>query len=184
MEADKSLEADSMVPTTFATTSGRQPVSNAVNETRQQAKKDADEDENDDNSDSSGMVHPLFMNSLPKNFATNPQLAAIASLLNDDEDEVDNDTQDDQEEKDKNNAEYAHAPSDHHRTPHSTPHTTITGRWKNSVKSRNRRRQNRVSPYPQQQDRSGNKKGSAKGTSVGEITLFMNMWKPWGIRST
>jgi hypothetical protein len=45
----------------------------------------------DDESESSYALHPLFMDGLPSDFASNPALAALASLLKDDCDDCNKD---------------------------------------------------------------------------------------------
>jgi len=143
-----------------------------------------DEDQNEGgggDSDSDAITCPLFMEGLPSNFSTNPQLAAIASLLEDDvREEIvpkDDKTEEENDTKDKS----AHASKNQqHRPPSSTPYTASSHRHlKNSAKTRNRRQPQRASPYPRPQDRKDEKQAKAtKSSSVGEITLFMNMWKP------
>jgi hypothetical protein len=61
-----------------------------------------DDDDNDNDSETNNMC-PLFMNGLPKNFASNPQLAAIASLMNDDDDDDGDCAQEDEEQKNPDN---------------------------------------------------------------------------------
>jgi len=162
----------------ISTTDGQKKALKACN-VAQQSKEDKD-DENDDNSDSDTITCPLFMDGLPKNFSTNPQLAAIASLLNDDDDDDDgdgdNDDAKDDEEQDHDNKcnKNTLTPSHQNNTLGSTP-LTKTGKF--ATRTRNRRRQQRASPYPRQSSETNNKQPK-KGASVGEITLFMNMWKP------
>eukprot|EP00535_Pseudo-nitzschia_heimii_P003627 CAMPEP_0197193888 /NCGR_PEP_ID=MMETSP1423-20130617/28191_1 /TAXON_ID=476441 /ORGANISM="Pseudo-nitzschia heimii, Strain UNC1101" /LENGTH=131 /DNA_ID=CAMNT_0042647211 /DNA_START=26 /DNA_END=420 /DNA_ORIENTATION=+ len=82
-----------------------QDLSSKSNRTEdQQISKHEKADENDEDSDSGSMTLPLFMDGLPKNFATNPQLAAIASFLNDDEDVKEGDDDKDITNEDKNAA--------------------------------------------------------------------------------
>ena len=143
--------------------------------------KDEKDDENDESSDSGSMTLPLFMDGLPKNFATNPQLAAIASLLNDDEDVEEGDKYEGKANE-ENNANY-----DKRRNPQSNQrclsraskeHTVVRRHSRKSANTRNRRQRQRALPYPRQNDRKREEQASTKTTSVGEITLFMNLWKP------
>jgi hypothetical protein len=91
---------------------------------------------------------PLFMEGLPQDFSTNPTLAAIASLLQDDDKEDDRDTA--QEKK----AEIAARPG---------------GGKLSRAKGRSNRQKN--SPY------ASAKTKAKKPTSLGEAQLFLKMWK-------
>jgi hypothetical protein len=186
MEIDKSHQADSINGHAIATTDGQQqPAPNVYSaEDEQRTKDHGNEEQNDDDgdsdSDSGPITCPLFMEGLPIDFSTNPQLAAIASLLEDDvreENAKDDKTEEENDTKDKSGDA---SKNDQHCTPFFTPHTTSSTRhWKNSAKTQNRRRRQRASPYPRQQDRKDEKQATtSKSPSVGEITLFMNMWKP------
>jgi len=64
-----------------------------------------DEDNNNSGDDDNDDICPLFMDGLPKNFASNPQLAAIASLLNDEDDDDDNDYSQVEEEEEEEEEE-------------------------------------------------------------------------------
>ena len=132
-------------------------------------KKESDEDENGIDSDSGSMTCPLFMEGLPSNFASNPHLAAIASLLDDEvrEETKENKAENDSTPEDKNTSTLSCAQSSQ---------TTISRHSKILGKARKNCRRQRASPYPRPQDRTNEK--TTKKTSVGEITLFMNMWKP------
>ena len=176
MKIDDSHQGDSI------STTDRQKTAPKECKIAQQTKEDED-DENDDSSDSDTITCPLFMDGLPKNFSTNPQLAAIASLLNDDnvnDNDNDNDDDDDDakddEERDHDNKcnKNTLTPSHQNNTLGSNP-LTKTGKF--ASRTRNRRRQRHASPYPRQPSEANNKQPK-KGASVGEITLFMNMWKP------
>jgi len=154
-------------------------------------------DDDDDDDD----ICPLFMDGLPKNFASNPHLAAIASLLNDDNNNDDNDySQEEDEEQQKLNLDYKNDGSD------STQLTTVANTTTSSMyercatgdrscrynytslsSSRNRRRRQQCTfPYPQKLStkKSNNnvmsssiKRPKTKAASVGETTLFLNMWQ-------
>mmetsp|Transcript_9890 Transcript_9890/g.24656 ORF Transcript_9890/g.24656 Transcript_9890/m.24656 type:complete len:166 (-) Transcript_9890:365-862(-) len=163
MEIDKSHQDSNMRSHAIAMTDEQQLAQNVGN------KKEGDKDENDGDSDSGSMTCPLFMEGLPRNFASNAQLAAIASLL---DDEV-------REETKENKAENDSTPEDKNTSTLScdqSPQTTISRHSKISGKARKNRRRQRASPYPRPQDRTNDK--ATKKASVGEITLFMNMWKP------
>jgi len=170
MEIEKDHQSQN---TGLSMTEEQKPAPNVCNK---QDNHNSDKDEDDGDSDSGSMTCPLFMEGLPRNFATNPQLAAIASLLDDEVREennadVENDSKDDQKNDDKNKI-LGH-PS---RAP-SSQTTTISKHTKTSGKARTRRHRKKSSPYPRPQDRTKERQ-QAKKTSVGEITLFMNMWKP------
>lgn len=154
-----------------------------IDKNRPENKTKAEEERNGNceiqsDSDSGSMACPLFMEGLPRDFATNPQLAAIASLL---DDNVQEETAPAEEENEVativNNTNSKNAPSiQKHGTQSqskaSNKHANHSG------KARNRRRKQRASPYPRLQDRKNDKQLAKKNASVGEITLFMNMWKP------
>eukprot|EP00536_Pseudo-nitzschia_multiseries_P005281 jgi/Psemu1/303232/fgenesh1_kg.97_\ len=160
MEMDDSHAGDSDGQSSATTTTHDEP-----NSVPASVLKAADNDDVGDDSDSDDVIScPLFMMGLPKDFATNPQLAAIASLLDDDDN-------DDKVEPTNSNEE----PPNHERaTPPIAWSRNSTCR---STKTHNRRRQQRATPYgyPRQKKQTNNR---GKGGSVGELTLFMNMWKP------
>mmetsp|Transcript_8184 Transcript_8184/g.9528 ORF Transcript_8184/g.9528 Transcript_8184/m.9528 type:complete len:200 (+) Transcript_8184:58-657(+) len=153
-------------------------------------------DDDDDDDD----ICPLFMDGLPKNFASNPHLAAIASLLNDDNDDDDNDySQEEDEEQQKLNLDFKNDGSDSalltvaNTTTSSMYERCATGdrscryNYTSLSSSRNRRRRQQcTSPYPQKlssQKSNSNvmsssiKRPKTKAVSVGETTLFLNMWQ-------
>ena len=103
-----------------------------------------DDEKGRDNDDG---VHPLFMESLPPDFATNPVLAALGSLLENDKD----DDKDDQ-------------PQQFH-----LPERPKAGGGK--VRHEKRRSSRRTAPY------HGTKQQAASEASVGEAQLFLGMWK-------
>jgi hypothetical protein len=179
-----------------------QRTKRAAEEVVEEGDNNDDDNDNDNDSDETNIC-PLFMNGLPRNFASNPQLAAIASLMNDDDDDGDCV----QEDKEQNNSDNDcdndecntknHNILDHKKeknTSGSTPLTVTTGNRAGrynassslSSSKYRRRRQNRASPYPQQKSLSKNNNNdndddkrpkTTKGASVGETTLFLNMWK-------
>lgn len=177
MEIDKNHPSDIISSPAVTRADGKHPTSELCSTEEHGTKDCGDEDTYDGDSDSSSIMCPLFMDGLPSNFATNPQLAAIASLLNDDVPEETEDDKPKEESDTKDNS--SHASSIPHHTRCSTPHITASRYWNNSAETRNRRQRQRVSPYPrQQQDRKKETQAKSKNSSVGEITLFMNMWKP------
>ncbi|CAB9514416.1 expressed unknown protein [Seminavis robusta] len=101
---------------------------------------------------------PLFMEGLPRDFASNPQLAAIASLL---ESDGDDDTDVDSE---SNNLPIIQR--------------TETKSCKGGGKAKRQAHSNRSSrshkPYSVAKKDSSKKKNAA---TVGEAQLFLNMWK-------
>jgi len=131
--------------------------------------------ESDNNSESqTTTICPLFMDGLPKNFATNPQLAAIASLL---DDTVAEETAEDE----NNDIEQTTQPNkENEKGGVAQPRQWKPSTTRGTKSHRNRCRQRiRASPYPRAQDRKQTTARPAKKeTSVGEITLFMNLWKP------
>jgi hypothetical protein len=108
---------------------------------------------NDDDSnmtpevDNEEMSCPLFMVGLPSDFSTNPALAALASLLEEGEEDV----------KKKNPADPSH-----------TMHAGGGGKVRR-VKSREVRK---AAPY----HRSTTKQRT-KDATIGEASLFLKMWK-------
>lgn len=103
----------------------------------------------DDTAEETNNSCPLFMDSLPSNFASNPGLAAIASLLNDELDDAEN-------------------------VKEATIRTSETKVKSGGGKATKRRiGMNRHSPY-----RSPNAKNNEKKeTTLGEAQLFLSMWK-------
>ena len=103
----------------------------------------------DDTAEETNNSCPLFMDSLPSNFASNSGLAAIASLLNDESDDAEN-------------------------VKEATIRTSETKVKSGGGKATKRRiGMNRHSPY-----RSPNAKNNEKKeTTLGEAQLFLSMWK-------
>ena len=95
---------------------------------------------------------PLFMVGLPRNFKKNKQLAALASLMNDETDDLSEDTE-------------ATERIDNTSVTKSSTEKGVTSKIRRR-QSRARRRQS-AEPYP-------NKKASS---SIGEANLFLKMWK-------
>ena len=101
-------------------------------------------------------ICPLFMDGLPTNFAENKSLAAIASLLNDEEDDY-SDTKKQTAEKEDSIMSKVELKS---------------GGGKVKRKSRPLRKGS--SPYNKDKKKVQNDK---KAASVGEAQLFLNLWK-------
>mmetsp|Transcript_28343 Transcript_28343/g.53269 ORF Transcript_28343/g.53269 Transcript_28343/m.53269 type:complete len:173 (-) Transcript_28343:112-630(-) len=130
---------------------------------QQQAQKQAQQQprckttcENDEGEDDE-VTCPLFMEGLPRNFSKNTQLAAIASLL---EDSVSEDTSSPDE-------------AEHDRNDKGIQSNPWQAKIKKRGNDRTNRRQRKHTPYPIPIRKSAVK---SKG-SVGETTLFLNMWK-------
>lgn len=182
MEVEGSHECDSIRKTLSRTETTRIDTSKSMpNSVAQHVSKDEDGIENGSHSDYDSGSCPLFMTGLPQNFATNPQLAAIASLLNDeDEEEVDDDANNDDGDKERQDGRQGPLASSHQLS--SATIIPVGGRGHSTnlrfTRAQNRRRQQRSSPYPRQNQTNENGQKKRKSGSVGEITLFMNMWKP------
>ena len=178
MEVDKIHQESSTKSPAIATVFGQQPAPNVCG--TDGGKEQTGQDENEIDSDSGSMTCPLFMEGLPSDFATNPQLAAIASLLNDDVREESEETNNTQDENDAatHNKNSNNVVSSHNHSTQSPPQIALPRHLKHVEKSRNRRRKQRASPYPRPNDRKNENQAATKSSSVGEITLFMNMWKP------
>jgi hypothetical protein len=93
---------------------------------------------------------PLFMEGLPRDFASNPQLAAIASLL--------------EETDDQSDKEVDRRANKNFQVPKTVPVITRAG----GGKVQRMKRRTQTSPYPKQTKRKA---------SLGEAQLFLNMWK-------
>jgi hypothetical protein len=101
--------------------------------------------------DDDDITCPLFMEGLPSDFSKNPQLAALASLM-------------EENDKDDNEQEARNLKS---KKEDATPQAG--GGKARSVKTRQRRK---ATPYP-----ANEKKSSKKEASVSEAHLFLKMWK-------
>jgi hypothetical protein len=99
---------------------------------------------------------PLFMDGLPSNFANNKSLAAIASLLNDEEDDYDSKKQNFDKED-------------------STKLSKVELKSGGGKVQRKSRRKGSSSPY--NKDKKKVNQDKKAGTSVGEAQLFLNLWK-------
>ena len=153
-------------------------------EGEQSQQSQTSQDETQSDSDSGAMACPLFMEGLPRDFATNPQLAAIASLLDDEVREETTPSQEDENDNvtatvnNKKNRNSKNLPSSQKYSTQLQQSKSSKSYTTHSGKARNRRRKQRATPYPKLQDRKNEKQAGNKSASVGEITLFMNMWKP------
>eukprot|EP00558_Chaetoceros_sp_UNC1202_P010229 CAMPEP_0197247900 /NCGR_PEP_ID=MMETSP1429-20130617/32555_1 /TAXON_ID=49237 /ORGANISM="Chaetoceros sp., Strain UNC1202" /LENGTH=129 /DNA_ID=CAMNT_0042708947 /DNA_START=86 /DNA_END=472 /DNA_ORIENTATION=- len=104
----------------------------------------ATDDDNETESDSN--LCPLFMDGLPSDFSTNPDLAAIASLIGDDDED------------------------DKHREPRKSIYGKSTlQKGGGKVVSRKERSKHRNKPY-------ATPKKKEKQASLGEAQLFLKMW--------
>ena len=145
---------------------------------------------NDADEASSSSTCPLFMSGLPSDFASNPSLAAIASLLGDEEYDSDVDIRkvrkrglraEDGESKTVSGGGAAAAGK---ATAAATANLRVGGgkiggagaARRNNNKSGSRKKSGaHHRPYPTTE---GKKEGEGKQkASVGEAQLFLNMWK-------
>jgi hypothetical protein len=163
------------------------------------ADADAAMEDHDDDGDSNTSVCPLFMQGLPQNFSTNPQLAAIASLL---EDAV----QEEEEEKQQHPSSVDHCNTDsfgERKTTDSKKYVykcvdkkyAKAKRVKYSYTNSNTRTNHppkqlkttttrtpfptptRKGPASSASTSTNNSNNQLKSSSVGETMLFLNMWK-------
>ena len=103
---------------------------------------------------------PLFMDGLPSNFANNEGLAAIASLLNDEEGEAFIDTKNQNVNK-----------------TDSTTTSKIELQSGGGKVQRKSRRKGSSSPYTKDVGKKKKVNEDKKVASVGEAQLFLNLWK-------
>ena len=120
-------------------------------------------------STSDGNDCPLFMDGLQSNFAQNAALAALVSLLDEDENDGDADRYKDTDNK-KSFAQVASSPA--------ATHLNKSGGGK-ATKIATRR--TKYSPYSKgKEEGEGRKEDETKqkkGATLGEAQLFLNMWK-------
>ena len=111
-------------------------------------------------------VCPLFMDGLPSNFKTNPSLAAIASLLNESDEDYDKMKKQIIEEKECNSDSI------------SASKKTMKVELKpgGGKVQRKQSRQKGSSPYSKEGN-TKKRKEDKKTASLGEAQLFLNMWK-------
>ena len=145
---------------------------------------------NDADEASSSSTCPLFMSGLPSDFASNPSLAAIASLLGDEEYDSDVDIRKVRkkglraEEGESKTASGGGAAAAGKATAAATANPRVGGgkiggagsARRNNNKSGSRKKSGaHHRPYPTTE---GKKEGEGKQkASVGEAQLFLNMWK-------
>jgi hypothetical protein len=159
-------------------------VDDGIRETGALMQEDSGEVESD--TSSTAMTCPLFMQGLPRDFESNPQLAAIASLL---EDTVQEETNDDDDGDDVT----------HIKRPDTKVYQCVWNRnrvlnqrnrpgygtAKRSFAASSRKHRSRASqhsPYPKcrasgSKTNSPGNDGKKQNVSIGETTLFLNMWK-------
>jgi len=145
---------------------------------------------NDADEASSSSTCPLFMSGLPSDFASNPSLAAIASLLGDEEYDSDVDIRKVRkkglraEEGESKTVSGGGAAAAGKATAAATANPRVGGgkiggagaARRNNNKSGSRKKSGaHHRPYPTTE---GKKEGEGKQkASVGEAQLFLNMWK-------
>ncbi len=114
-----------------------------------QAAESKDENNSDDVDTEEAETCPLFMDSLPMGFDKNPALAAIASLLEDDENVT------------------TESPS---LKPSRAPVVPGGGKTRRKGRMHSKSARNPYTKPKKVTERLG-------GTSIGEAQLFLNMWK-------
>ena len=115
-------------------------------------------------------VCPLFMDGLPSNFKTNPSLAAIASLLNESDEDYDNMKKQIIEEKECN--------SDSNSASKTEMKVELKPGGGKVQRKQCRRKGGSGSSSPYSKDGNTKKRKEDKKTaSLGEAQLFLNMWK-------
>ncbi len=115
-------------------------------------------------------VCPLFMDGLPSNFKTNPSLAAIASLLNESDEDYDNIKKQIIEEKECN--------SDGISASKKKMKVELKPGGGKVQRKQCRRKGGSSSSSPYSKDGNTKKRKEDKKTaSLGEAQLFLNMWK-------
>lgn len=139
-----------------------------------------DEDEND--TTTAATACPLFMEGLPRNFAQNSQLAAIASLL---EDNV-NEEEDATTTKPKTTQGVYQCVLNRHRNKRKTTqqrHNKPSVVKRSAAKSKSSyKKHNRTRPMAKKKASTSGSGGASQtqsnnSASIGETTLFLNMWK-------
>lgn len=138
--------------------------------------------ENDTTSSTAAMACPLFMEGLPRNFAQNSQLAAIASLL---EENV-NEEEDATTTKPKTTQGVYQCVLNRHRnkrktSSHQRNKPSVVKRSAAKPKSSYKKHQ-RTRPATKKKASTTASSGASQtqsnnNASIGETTLFLNMWK-------
>jgi hypothetical protein len=127
-----------------------------------------------DSCDGNAMACPLFMEGLPTNFAHHPQLAALASLL----EEVDDAHEEEEEEVDTNEDTYRHLDSSNSiRVPSPIFGLNMSGGGKVKRTKGRQQRNTKSSPYAVERKKKPSSSSSPASASLGEAQLFMKMWK-------
>ena len=103
---------------------------------------------------------PLFMQSLPANFGSHPALAALASLIDTDEDE-------------NHQPPLPYVVIESNPSPSVVSFPTAGGGKARVPKSRTRRRSE---PYPKPKTTQPNR-NDKPATTLGEAQLFLSLWK-------
>ena len=202
METDD--EEQAVIMSTASSSNSSSSIGSTTNVEGENDKAAAGRTGGDDEVDD--VVCPLFMDGLPRDFVSNPQLAAIASLLDSSGDEENNDSD--------NNNDCASDATDHHDVHNDDDNDTIVttnrrvdkfaddsmmdtssstcgripmvvggnvGRRNRLSSRRNRlKANNAATPYPtrrQSRNDVNKKNNKEKKTSIGEAQLFLNMWK-------
>ena len=112
--------------------------------------------ENDEKSGDDAISCPLFMEGLPTDFSSNAQLAALASLL------------DEEEHGDETKGKNGSSDASQSNEERGLPPTRRGGGKLKRIKGREKRHN---APY------AAPKKNTEKSSSLGEAQLFMKMWK-------
>lgn len=124
---------------------------------------------------------PLFSEGLPSDFASNTKLAAIASLLNDDNsDNVNSENEDEMNLLEDTNGMLQpnkilqSRNRDNINSCRSTKDAPMTVAGGGKARQNKRRQRKAGAPYD---NKRHTKSSSAKTASVGEAQLFLNLWK-------
>lgn len=129
----------------------------------------ASDDDNDALSvHSSSAVCPLFMEGLPRDFSTNPALAALASLLDDGNTCADNNTDTATKSSSRRQKkEEKIAMKRHHQSR----------KFRSKSKIKNMKHASTSESMGQDNRSNGNSSSNSSSASIGEASLFLQMWK-------
>jgi hypothetical protein len=127
-----------------------------ANEVELDAEMSPRSDDGEDEALAAAPLHPLFMDGLPSDFSSNPALAALASLLEED-DTASNDV-----------------PS---KEKHSNSTVGGSGRKLRRISSRSASSGRETSPLTEPLKPVVLTNEATKKTTVGEASLFVKMWK-------
>ena len=128
-------------------------------------KHETDDCASKSSSEDGPMSCPLFMQGLPRDFATNPQLAALASLMNNDDEESESDSESDDKKI---------IGADSLTVVEQPPQPSLGGGKVPSAKKKSRVQR---SHRPYSNPKKKNIKKKSTDATIGEAQLFMNMWK-------